>query len=197
MKPERATRLRVATVPIPEAQDGIVRWHRHLPPAPGALVAFAVYAGETVVGYMTIGRPVAPTLARRGWLEVTRVATNGHPNACSALYGAAARYARHDGGRQLALFARPAQPIITYTLPEESGASLRAAGWVELPSYRRRDGGQWGRPCRSRPVRGEKLAAPKRRWSPAAKARPAPRGSPPAVRLVAPVDTAEEEGEEG
>jgi len=166
MKPERATRLTVCPCAIPEALAGVARWHRHLPPPPSALAAFVACAGDQVVGYMTIGRPVSPRLAAAGWLEVTRVATNGHPNACSALYGAAARYARGARAGQLALFARAPQPIITYTLAEESGASLRAAGWVELPGYRRRDGGQWSRPSRPRPHREAKLAAPKRRWSP-------------------------------
>jgi hypothetical protein len=54
-------------------------------------------------------------------LEVTRVATDGCPNACSALYGAAWKVARAMGYRRL----------ITYTLPEEGGSSLRGAGWTE------------------------------------------------------------------
>ena len=52
--------------------------------------------------------------------EVVRVATDGTPNACSFLYGNAARIARLMGFRR----------IITYTLDNESGASLRAVGWM-------------------------------------------------------------------
>jgi hypothetical protein len=52
--------------------------------------------------------------------EVNRVATDGCPNACSALLGAARR----------AVFAMGYRRIITYTLPEEGGASLRGAGWT-------------------------------------------------------------------
>lgn len=52
--------------------------------------------------------------------EVVRCATDGYRNACSALYGAAARIAREMG------FSR----IITYTLDSESGDSMRALGWT-------------------------------------------------------------------
>ena len=56
-----------------------------------------------------------------GWtLEITRLATDGTRNACSALYGAARR----------AAFALGYSRVITYTLAEEDGASLRAAGFI-------------------------------------------------------------------
>lgn len=52
--------------------------------------------------------------------EVSRLATDGTRNACSILYAAAAR----------ACDAMGFDSIQTYTLPEEGGASLRAAGWT-------------------------------------------------------------------
>jgi len=76
---------------------------------------------RAVRGVATIGRPVARMLDDGFTLEVNRVATDGCPNACSALLGAARRIAMAMG------YAR----IITYTLPEEGGASLRGAGWHE------------------------------------------------------------------
>lgn len=51
--------------------------------------------------------------------EVTRLVTNGHKNACSFLYAAAARIAREMG------FVK----IQTFILKEETGKSLEAAGW--------------------------------------------------------------------
>jgi len=51
-------------------------------------------------------------------VEVTRVATDGTPNACSLLYAAAWQAAKALGYRTL----------LTYTQKGESGASLRAAG---------------------------------------------------------------------
>lgn len=79
-----------------------------------------VDASRWPVGWAMVGRPVAPALQARGYFEVTRVATNGARNACSMLYGAAARWARERG------------PIVTYTLAIESGSSLRGAGWVTV-----------------------------------------------------------------
>jgi hypothetical protein len=52
-------------------------------------------------------------------LELTRLASDGCPNACSALYGAAWRAAKALGyGR-----------LITYILDSEPGVTLKAAGW--------------------------------------------------------------------
>jgi hypothetical protein len=53
--------------------------------------------------------------------EVTRLVTDGTKNACSFLYARAARAAEAMGARR----------IQTFTLPEEGGGSLRAAGWAE------------------------------------------------------------------
>lgn len=49
-----------------------------------------------------------------------KLCTDGTKNACSMLYGAAARAARAMGYRK----------IITYILDTEHGASLRAVGFV-------------------------------------------------------------------
>ena len=66
-----------------------------------------------------MGRPVSRYLDDGLTLEVNRLCTTGAENACSMLYGAAARAARAMGYRK----------IITYTLDTEPGTSLRAAGW--------------------------------------------------------------------
>lgn len=58
---------------------------------------------------------------------------------------------------------------MTYTLGEEPGTSLRAAGWVEVVSpHDRQRQTQWGRPSRGRIERLGVTAAPKRRWVSAA-----------------------------
>lgn len=93
-------------------------------------------------GAAIVGRPVS-RLLDTGWcVEVTRVATDGTPNACSALYGAAWRTAAAQG------FVR----AITYTQAGESGASLRAAGWRQVAVLRPRTG--WDTPSRRRRDRG-------------------------------------------
>ena len=73
-----------------------------------------------------------------GWTaEVSRCCTDGTRNACSILYAAAWRAVRALGYRKL----------ITYTLPEEGGASLRAAGWKCIGET---GGGTWNRAARPR-----------------------------------------------
>jgi hypothetical protein len=85
-----------------------------------------------------------------GWTaEVTRVATNGTPNACSILYAACWRAARALGWRKL----------ITYTLATEPGTSVRAAGWRELGAVTARS---WDCPSRPRVDRAPLQA--KIRW---------------------------------
>jgi hypothetical protein len=72
-----------------------------------------------LVGVATIGRPLSG-IHQDKWVEVTRLATDGTPNACSFLYGAAAR----------AAFALGYKRIQTYIMKEEPGASLKGAGWL-------------------------------------------------------------------
>jgi hypothetical protein len=131
-------RLVIVPVTFREAAAFVARHHRHHRPARGQVFALAV-ADEagTIRGVAIVGRPVARRL-QDGWtLEVTRVATDGCPNACSALYGAAWRAARALGWRRL----------VTYTLATEPGTSLRAAGWRCIGETR---GGSWDRPSRPR-----------------------------------------------
>ena len=112
--------LTVTPIDFAEANAFVQTYHRHHRPMPGCKFCIAVSDAEGKVrGVAMVGRPVA-RLLDTGWtLEVNRVCTDGARNACSMLYGAAWRAAKALGYRKL----------ITYTLPEEGGASLRAAGW--------------------------------------------------------------------
>lgn len=133
-------RLRVVPVTLSQAKAFVGQEHRHHGPPVGHRVSIGV-ADETGVlrGVAVAGRPVAKGLPQYTWLEVTRVATDGCPNACSCLYGAMARvgvalgYERHN--------------IITYTLSSESGISLTAAGWARDHVV---EGRSWDRSCRRR-----------------------------------------------
>jgi hypothetical protein len=71
-------------------------------------------------------------------IEVCRVASDGHKNACSMLYAACSR----------ASFALGYRRVITYTQAEEGGSSLRAAGWRVIASRPARVG--WSVPSRPR-----------------------------------------------
>src|SRR5205807_5646789 len=97
------------------------QWHRHHEPCPGHKFSLKVEDEQGHVrGVAIMGRPVARLTDHHTVLEVSRLCTDGSRNACSALLGAAARVAKAMG------FAR----IQTFTLEDESGASLRAVGWT-------------------------------------------------------------------
>lgn len=130
--------MRLAIVPcsISDAIEFIRQHHwTHWPPVSGYF-ACAVAEGERVCGVAIVGRPIARALQDGFTADVTRTATDGTKNACSALYAACWRASRALGYRRLG----------TYILASEPGTSLRAAGWREL--YRV-TGRSWD--CASRP----------------------------------------------
>ncbi len=130
-------RLRVVPMTLREARAFVAERHRHHAPPQGGLFALAGSVGDRLVGVAIVGRPVARMLADDFTAEVTRLCTDGTRNACSLLYGAAWRAARALGYRRL----------VTYTLPSEGGASLRAAGWRLIGEA---GGGSWSRADRPR-----------------------------------------------
>ena len=112
----------IVPIELREANEFIGVFHRHHFPVVGHRFSLGVCDAEGFLrGVCVVGRPVARLAGNpRHVVEVTRLATDGIPNACSMLYAAAARAARAMG------FVR----IQTYTLPSEGGASLRASGWI-------------------------------------------------------------------
>jgi hypothetical protein len=131
--------MRVVPVTLRDANALVERLHRHHPPARGCLFCLSVVDVDNAVrGVAIVGRPVARMLQDGTTCEVVRVATDGARNACSMLYGAAWRAARAIGYLRM----------VTYTLPEEGGASLRGAGWECVTETA--GGGEWSRPSRAR-----------------------------------------------
>lgn len=113
--------LCVRPITLREANAYVISRHRHHGPTAGGKFAIMARDGSGGVrGVAICGRPVSRVLDDGETLEVTRVCTDGARNACSLLYGAAARIARDMGYRK----------IITYILQSEPGTSLRAAGFV-------------------------------------------------------------------
>lgn len=129
--------IRLTPISYPEACAFIAQHHRHHIPPQGWKFGIAVARNDQIVGVITIGRPVARLLDNGLTLEVTRCCTDGTKNAASMLYGAAWRAAKALGYTRL----------ITYTLAEEPGTSLRAAGWRDLYQSQ---GGTWHRSGRPR-----------------------------------------------
>lgn len=142
-------RLTVVPLPLDEANAFVAQHHRHHIPAVGHKFSLGVadYEGD-IRGVCIVGRPVARMSDDGFTMEVTRLATDGCPNACSALYAAAWRVCREMGYRRL----------ITYILDSEPGTSLVAAGWRLVGA---RGGGSWGREERPRvdkhPTQGKLL----------------------------------------
>lgn len=142
-------RLIVTPITLEEANAFVSTHHRRHRPVVGHKFSVAVAAGDDIRGVAIVGRPVARGNDNGLTLEITRCCTDGTRNACSALYAAAWRVARALGYRRL----------ITYTLPDEGGASLRGAGWRLVGA---RGGGNWNTPSRPRVdtavhLRGQKL----------------------------------------
>ena len=127
--------MNLAPCSIKDAQKFVGQHHRHNLPPRGGLFAAKVVEDDETIGVMIVGRPVARSLNDGYTAEVTRVCTTGAPNAPSMLYGAARRAAKALGYKRL----------FTYTLASETGASLKASGWVrdaDLPERPSWDGGQ-------------------------------------------------------
>ncbi len=122
---------------LAEANAFVLAHHRHHKPVVGHKFSLGAAMGDQIVGVAIVGRPVARGRDDGMTLEVTRLCTNGTRNACSFLYGAAARAAFALGYRRLG----------TYILASESGASLKASGWRMVAEVR---GRSWSCPTRPR-----------------------------------------------
>lgn len=146
--------LRIVPMKHATANEFVRRLHRHSRPTIGAIFCVGV-ADDSLRGVAIVGRPVARHLDNGDTVEILRVCSDGSRNVCSMLYGACRRIARELGYLK----------IITYTLPQEGGASLRAAGYICE--------GESGAPAKnwhSRPNRtalpiGDDLIGGKWRWS--------------------------------
>lgn len=143
--------MTVTPIHLKEANDFVGRLHRHHKPVVGHKFSLSLRKDDELCGVLIAGRPVARRLDDGFTLEVTRCCTDGTPNACSKLYGAARRIAKEMGYRK----------IITYILASEPGTTLKAAGWIFAGEA---GGGNWN--CQSRPRKDteEHLSGPKTRW---------------------------------
>jgi len=145
--------IEVVPITFEDANEYVSRFHRHHKPTVGHRISIAIADDSGIRGVAIVGRPVSRMLDDGWTLEVTRCCTDGVKNGCSMLYRAAWRAARAIGYRRL----------VTYTLPEEGGASLRGAGFKLLGTA---GGGSWN--CKSRPRVDQHPLQEKLRWELAA-----------------------------
>jgi hypothetical protein len=120
------------------AQEFVLNLHRHNKPPVGHKFSVGLFSEDRCVGVAVAGRPIARALDDGLTLEVTRTCTDGTRNANSMLYGAIVRAAKALGYKK----------CITYTQQDESGASLRGAGWTMVDDLPPRKG--WDTPSRPR-----------------------------------------------
>jgi hypothetical protein len=142
------SKLSAVPIDLAEANVFVRRHHRHHGRVVGHKFSIGAAFAGVIVGVVVVGRPTARMRDDGLTLEVTRLCTDGTKNACSFLYGAAAR----------AAFALGYKRIGTYILASESGASLRASGWRLIAETK---GGSWSRASRPRvdkhPTQGKLL----------------------------------------
>jgi hypothetical protein len=112
--------LKVKHIELKDANAFVEQYHRHHKPVVGHRFSISCVIDEKVCGVAIVGRPVARLVDASTTLEVTRLVTDGTANACSFLYGAAAR-----AGKELGY-----SKIQTYILESETGVTLKASGWT-------------------------------------------------------------------
>ena len=112
--------MKIVPISFADAKAFIAANHRHNKPPQGWKFGCALMDGDKIVGVATAGRPIARHFDDGKTIEVNRSCTDGTKNANSMLYGAIRRAAKALGYEKL----------ITYTQLDESGVSLKAAGWT-------------------------------------------------------------------
>lgn len=150
--------MRVAPCTLRKANDFVEVYHRHnlRTSRDGGKFAVAVADGSRVVGVAIVGNPLSATLMDGFTAEVLRacILPDAPRNCNSLLYGACRRIWFEMGGVK----------ILTYTLTEESGSSLRGAGWTLADTIKGHDTTTWGKQDHIRRREQAILGQAKRRW---------------------------------
>lgn len=133
----RSGRLELRPITLRAANAFVAEHHRHHGKARGCVFCLAVYDGDRLAGVAIAGRPVARGLDDGRTIELLRLATDGTEHAASKLLGATRRAAR----------ALAYDRVVTYTLADEPGTSLVAAGYRLDGEVR---GRSWDTPTRRR-----------------------------------------------
>jgi hypothetical protein len=143
----------VRAVPLTRDQANafVCQHHRHHGRVQGHRYAVGAEKGGLLVGAAVMGRPRARRVEQYRVLEVSRMCADGTKNVCSFLYSRCSRLARELG------FDR----VFTEILDSESGASLKAAGWVLEYTHK---GESQDRPSRRRLDKSP--TCPKQVWAP-------------------------------
>ena len=105
-------------ISLKQANEFVSNHHRHNKPVAGHKFSIGLFDDDKLIGVAICGRPVARMADDGLTLEILRVCTDGTRNANSMLYSRVKKIAQVMGYKK----------VLTYTLTEESGSSLRAVG---------------------------------------------------------------------
>lgn len=144
--------MKIVPISLKAANEIVLLNHRHNKPVQGHKWSIGCQHQESIVAVCICGRPISRMLDDGRTIEVLRLCVvDGAPkNVCSFLYRAAWRVWSAMGGERL----------ITFTLQEESGSSLRGAGFKLVNSF---EGQTWDRNKRPRQTQEVQLKS-KHRW---------------------------------
>lgn len=120
--------MKIVPITFKKACEFVNKYHRHNKAPVGHKFSIGLEDDGVLIGVAMAGRPIARSYDDGFTLEVNRTCTDGSKNANSMLYGAVWRAAKAMGYIRL----------ITYTQADESGASLKAAGFVNIRNLKAR-----------------------------------------------------------
>lgn len=129
--------LRLRPISLRDANEYVRKCHRHHKPVAGHKFSIGCEADGELVGVIIAGRPVSRYLDDGFTLEVTRLCTNGAKNACSFLYGAAARAAAAMGYKRIITYTLESETVQAFGLPAGSVKAKRV-GFAGRASVSRR-----------------------------------------------------------
>lgn len=141
--------MKIRPINFKQACEFVDRLHRHHQRPQGHRFSLCLMEGPNMIGVVIVGRPVSRKSDDGVTAEITRLCTDGTPNAASKLYGAARRVCGAMG------FDR----VITFTLDTEPGTSLVASGWIKTGTT---TGKSWSVP--SRPRIDKHALSPRKKW---------------------------------
>lgn len=142
--------MKIRPVTFAAACQFVDSLHRHHKRPQGHKFSVCLMDGEKMIGVAIVGRPVSRKSDDGLTAEITRLCTDGTPNAASKLYGAARRICGAMGY----------ETVLTFTLDSEPGSSLRGAGWREVGVT---TGKSWS--VKSRPRIDKHQLGPRKKWA--------------------------------
>lgn len=146
--------MKIKNIELKTAKEFIALNHRHCTPPVGWKFGCGLFIKDELVGVITAGNPVSRVLCDGRTLEINRSCVLDVKNANSMLYAAVIRAAKALGWRK----------VITYTLHEESGASLRAVGFELETNKAGKAGTAGGWQSRDGRANNKKTIGLKNRW---------------------------------